>query len=54
MYLFVLAERLGMTVAELGDRLTAPELVEWQAFDELRAAEQEKAERLASKGMRGR
>ena len=54
MYLFSLAERLGMTVAEISQRMMAPELAEWAAFDALRAEERERAERLASKGMRGR
>lgn len=54
MYLFVLAERLGMTAAELSERLAAPEFSEWIAFDEIRAAEREQAERLAAKGMRSR
>lgn len=34
-YMFVLAERLGMTVAELGRRMSARELSEWLVFDKL-------------------
>lgn len=33
-----------MTVAELGDRMTTRELVEWQAFDAWRKKEEERAE----------
>ena len=32
-YEFVLAERLGMTLAELSDRMTTREFAAWQAFD---------------------
>lgn len=48
-YPFVLAERLGMTVAELDERMPLDEFYRWAAFDTWRAAQQE----LASK-TRGR
>lgn len=38
-YEFVLAERLSMTRAELGERMTVLELIEWQAHDQLTQAE---------------
>ena len=39
-----LAERLGMTVADLGRRMTSAELTEWQALDELRHEERVRAD----------
>mgnify|MGYP001571999398 FL=1 len=48
------AEALGMTAAELAERMTYAELVEWQALDGLRNAEQQKADRLSRKGMKRR
>jgi len=35
----MLAERLGMTVAELGARMSSREIVEWQALDYIRSDE---------------
>lgn len=43
-----------MTVGELTARMTYAELLEWAALDQIRNAEAEKAERLATKGMRAR
>lgn len=40
-----------MTVGEMLDRMSSAELMRWMALDSLRAAEREKAERLAKKGM---
>jgi len=42
---FELAERLGMTVAELGERMSARELSQWMALERLRVQEQEKWQR---------
>ena len=53
-YRLRLAERFGCTLAELGDRVSYAEFTLWAAEDKLRAAEQEQAERMAQKGMRGR
>lgn len=39
-YDFVLAQRLGMTVGELGERMSSDEFVRWQAFDAVVAAKQ--------------
>lgn len=50
-YLFVLAERLGMTVGTLLVTMSSAELYLWMAHDSLTQKEREKAERLASKGM---
>ena len=52
--MFVRAEKLGMTVEELGARMSHAEFIEWQALDHLRAEERERAERMAGKGMRPR
>lgn len=49
--MFERAERLGMTVGEMSERMSYVELVEWMAFDTIRHAEAEKAQRLAEKGM---
>jgi hypothetical protein len=43
-----------MTVHGMSQAMPNVELVEWQALDEIRHAEREKAERLAKKGMRSR
>lgn len=48
------AERLGMTVAQMSVEMPYAELVAWQALDQVRQAEAEKAQRMAGKGMRGR
>ncbi len=45
--MLALAERLGMTMSELSERMTAQELMLWQAHDSLSAIE---AEQRASKG----
>lgn len=39
-----LAERLGMTAADLGRRMTSAEMTEWQALDELRHEERLRAD----------
>lgn len=49
-----LSERLGMTAAELGLRMSARELMERQALDEVRAAERRKAEEKAEAERRRR
>ena len=41
-------------MAELCERMTYAELLEWMAFDEIRAYERDKAEKLAKKDMRSR
>jgi len=43
-----------MTVESMTNEMTSAELVEWQAYDELRHAEQETAQRQADKGMKAR
>lgn len=50
----MLAERFGVTVAELVEQLSHREMTEWLAFDALREQERKKAERMAGKGMRTR
>lgn len=45
-----LSERLGMTAAELGIRMSAAELHERMALDKVHAQEREKAERDAQRG----
>ena len=39
----IIAEKLGMTLAELRQRMTAPELALWAAFYELQADQQQEA-----------
>jgi hypothetical protein len=46
--MFMLAERLGMTVAELGGRMSGEEMTEWMAFDMHNNEERERA-RLAAR-----
>lgn len=48
--MFVLAERIGCTVAELRNRISYRELLEWRAYDELKALtpEQMQVARLAA------
>jgi len=41
----VLAERLGMTVSELDQRISSAELVEWIAHDELTRFEREQEQK---------
>lgn len=43
-----------MTVAELEDRMPNAELIEWNALDQIREDERERAERQQSQGMRPR
>ncbi len=52
--MFERAEVMGMTVQELGDRMSEVELRDWMALDNLRGEERKKAERLAKQGMRSR
>lgn len=52
--MYVLAERLGMTVAELGVRMSHAELVGWAAHDQLTAFEREHARREAEMQARAR
>jgi hypothetical protein len=37
---FEMAERLGMTVGDLGERMTAAELLEWIAYDSIHTSEE--------------
>jgi hypothetical protein len=48
----MLARDLGMTVEELGERLTAPEYQEWQALYVVEAKERKHAADKAKAGMR--
>ena len=50
--MFETAEALGMTVAELGDRMDYAEFIEWRALAELRVAENKHRQDLAKQGMR--
>jgi hypothetical protein len=43
-----------MTVKQMSEQMDYSELLEWMAYDAVLVAEQEKAERLAKKGMRPR
>jgi hypothetical protein len=43
--MFSLAERLGMTRAELGTRLSAAELIRWKALYIIEAEDREKQQR---------
>jgi hypothetical protein len=45
----MLADRLKMTVAELGDRMSAAEATQWYALHLVEHDEQEKADRKASR-----
>lgn len=53
--MFALAERLGMTVGELGRRMSSAEVAEWIAFDRIReqARKEEIAAARAANGVRG-
>lgn len=51
--MFRLAERLGMTISELETRMSAREIIEWMAHDELTAWEHEQA-RAEAKAKAGR
>ena len=54
---FVLAEKLGMTVTELHDRMTAAELNNWAAFYHARNAykdDEMRKQRAQAKATRGR
>lgn len=44
--MFLLAERLGKTVAEI-ETMSATEFLEWMAFDEWRHIEREHADKVA-------
>jgi len=44
-----LAERLGMTLAELRESMSGAEQHRWMMLDKLRASEREKAERAAKR-----
>lgn len=35
--MFAVAEKIGMTVGEVGERMTAGELIEWMAYMQLQA-----------------
>lgn len=43
----IVAEKLGYTLQELGDRITPEELMLWSAFYQIRQEEEEKAMRKA-------
>jgi len=45
--MFHLARELGMTVAELGDRMSSTELVEWMALYKIEAGEREHQRQVA-------
>lgn len=47
---YELAERLGMTVAELQRTMSAKELNGWVRLEKIRVAEREQAEREARRG----
>lgn len=47
-----MAERLGMTVGELEERMTARELREWSNYDQLVAAHREH-DAMAARAARG-
>ena len=49
--MFERAERLGMIVGDMCERMTYEELLMWMSLDATRAKEREKSQRLASKGM---
>lgn len=49
-YMLELSERMGMTRAELGLRMSARELTERMALDRVHASERRKAEQAAMKG----
>lgn len=44
-----LSERLGMTAAELGARMSAKELMERRVLDEVKAAERQRAQEKADR-----
>ncbi len=46
---FLLAEALGMTVAEIRDRMSNAEYIEWRAFYTYRAAMRELANKEAKR-----
>jgi len=55
-YSFVLAERLGMTLEELGDRMGSREFTEWVVRDNIIAQEikdQEETEELEARSKAG-
>jgi len=45
---FALAERLGMTVAEMRKRVSTNEFAQWVALEELREYERQKARKKAA------
>ena len=45
--MFHLARELGMTVGELGDRMSSTELVEWMALYKIEAGEREHSQQVA-------
>ena len=45
---FSLAERLGMTVAEMRKRISTNEFAQWVALEELREYERQKARKKAA------
>ena len=47
---YEIAERLGMTVAELRRTMSAQELHGWMALEKIRMAEREKAAKDAKRG----
>lgn len=46
--MFGLARELGMTVSELGERMTSRELTEWMALYKIEASEQDHQRQVAS------
>ena len=45
----IVAEKLGYTLQELGDRITPEELILWSAFYQIRQEEEEKVLKKARK-----
>jgi len=52
MFHFVLAEKLGMTVKEMLNRMTSKEYTEWLAFYKIRQVEENLAMNNAKHGKR--
>lgn len=46
-YVHSLAERLGVTVAELDERMSSAELIAWVSYDRLKSEMQDEARRNA-------
>jgi hypothetical protein len=53
-YAHRLAERLSMTVGELGERMSADELFDWWALDNMNKTPQTQQEKFMAEMTRGR